>query len=209
MKLGIVLLVVVTIFIYKAFAHSENMPKQLIHIDASINNQIHRLSLLEKAINVVFIAYSVSNIQTLPELGLFQLGFHVFLNNISFFVSEFITRGLETASKRYPYVQKTAVEIAKASGVSENSRVYISKDTTMNAYTNSVLAKFPSIVLHQGLVDNASYNIAHEIGHIKNRDILHMHKILLLGNIAWDMLSMLHDHRAETHASLSLSKLEK
>ena len=122
----------------------------------------------------------------------------VLLNLIALFQGDNILLALSRAKKissdDYPRLYNVVEEMKIASGLEKMPDIYIIDDTALNAFATGRDANHAAVAITSGLLQRLNRDelqgvIAHEISHIKNRDVLLMTMCsILLGTIvilAW------------------------
>ena len=122
----------------------------------------------------------------------------VIMNLVAFFQGDSILLGISGAKKisrdDHPRLYNVVEEMKIASGLEAMPDIYIIDDPALNAFATGRDAKHASVAITSGLLQKLNRDelqgvIAHEISHIKNRDVLLMSLCsVLLGTIvilAW------------------------
>lgn len=96
-------------------------------------------------------------------------------------------RAKEVSFEQAPQIHNLVENISKIAGVPK-PKVYISPDKSANAFACGRDPKHAAICLNQGILDILDKNelegvIAHEMAHIKNRDILVMTMAMVLASL--------------------------
>jgi heat shock protein HtpX len=108
------------------------------------------------------------------------LGIAIVLNGVAYWFSDRIAisaaRAREVSPAEAPMLYRLADRLAVQYGV-PRPRVYVSPDPSPNAFATGRNPKHAAIVVNQGLLqildEEELYGVlAHEFGHVKNRDIL-------------------------------------
>jgi heat shock protein HtpX len=115
------------------------------------------------------------------------------MNLIAFFQGDSILLGISGARKigpqDHPRLYNVVEEMKIASGLEKMPDIYIIDDPALNAFATGRSPEHASVAITSGLLDKLNRDelqgvIAHEIGHIKNRDIrLMMIASVMLGSI--------------------------
>ncbi|MCX7705122.1 MAG: zinc metalloprotease HtpX [bacterium] len=104
----------------------------------------------------------------------------LFMNLISYFAGDKIvlavTRAVKVPEDRMPYLHRIVAEVSIAAGIPK-PEIYIVPSHSPNAFATGRDPHHSSIAFTQGILDLLNENelkgvIAHEISHIKNRDVL-------------------------------------
>jgi heat shock protein HtpX len=116
-----------------------------------------------------------------------------FMNLIAYFQGDSIILGMSGARKigpqDHPRLYNVVEEMKIASGLEKMPNVYIIDDPALNAFSTGRGPENASVAITSSLLDKLNRDelqgvIGHEIGHIKNRDILFMMLAsILLGSI--------------------------
>ena len=111
---------------------------------------------------------------------LVTFGLAIFLNGVAYWFSDRIALGMararEVSQTEAPRLHAIADELALRYGVPK-PRVYLSPDPTPNAFATGRNPNHAAIVVNQGLLEllndrEVAGVLAHELGHVHNRDIL-------------------------------------
>jgi heat shock protein HtpX len=123
-----------------------------------------------------------------PIIGLIISLFQAF---IAYFAGDKIALAVSGAKQvkqeEAPKIFEMIYNLSKIAGIPE-PKIYISPDKSANAFATGRNPKNASICLNQGILDILDKNelegvIAHELSHIKNRDILIMTVTMVLASV--------------------------
>jgi len=146
---------------------------------------------------LVVLGYAIGRVWMGPEGGIAGVVLAamvaVVLTLIAYFAGDkamlTMSRARQIEKKDHPQLFNVVEEMAIASGQAM-PKIYIIDDTALNAFATGRKAENASVAITSGLLaklnrDELQGVIAHELGHIKNRDILFMTLAgILLGSIA-------------------------
>lgn len=130
-----------------------------------------------------------------PYMTVFALGFASINSFVSYYFGDSIVlasmgaRMLNPADPLHKKLHNIVIEMSLASGL-PMPRIYVVPDPSPNAFATGINEKKASVAVTQGLLESLNRDelqgvIAHEMGHIKSRDILTMTLItVLIGTVA-------------------------
>jgi len=111
----------------------------------------------------------------------------IFMSLISYFQGDSIfltlSRAKRIEKKDHPVLFNVVEEMCVASGIPQVPAIYIMDEKALNAFATGRDYRHASVAVTSGLLENLNRDelqgvIAHELGHVKNRDILY---IMMLG----------------------------
>jgi heat shock protein HtpX len=102
-------------------------------------------------------------------------------------IALWVARAEEIGYEQAPQLHHMVENLSKIADIPK-PKIYISPDQSANAFACGRDPKHASICLNQGLLDILNKNelegvVAHELGHIKNRDILIMTVVMVLASL--------------------------
>lgn len=112
---------------------------------------------------------------------------------INIFIFEFVHPLFQITTAGHPMIQVVADEIAEFANIS-SVEVRILNSETATAYTGALVPQIPWVVVSSGLLssrltrDEINSIVAHEIGHVKHRDVL---TSILIGAATFSALRVL------------------
>jgi heat shock protein HtpX len=126
-----------------------------------------------------------------PIFAIFGLGISCFQAFIAYFTGDKIalavSGGKLVNQKQAPQIHTLVENLSKIAGIPK-PKIYISPDKSANAFATGRNPQNASICLNQGILDLLTKSelegvIAHELAHVKNRDILIMTVTMVLSSV--------------------------
>jgi heat shock protein HtpX len=140
---------------------------------------------------VAALFFGMATIFNRPELAIVGLVVSLGQSFVAYFFGDKIALstagGVEVQESEAPQMHEMVGNLARISGIPK-PKLYISPDNSANAFACGRDPKHASICVNQGLIKLLSKNelegvLAHEMAHIKNRDILVMTVTMVLSSI--------------------------
>jgi heat shock protein HtpX len=140
-------------------------------------------------VSVIF--YLFATVFGEPILAVIGIFFSLFQAFTAYFwgdkIALAVSGGKEASEKDFPRIHFLVENLSKVADIPKPN-IYISPDKSANAFACGRNPEVASICLNQGLLDLLNENelegvIAHELAHIKNRDILIMTVTMVLSSV--------------------------
>lgn len=133
-----------------------------------------------------------------PWIFYFAIIFGVLTNIWSFYYGDkiitFLTGAKEVNKNEFPEVYRILENLSIAAGLPKTPRLYLIQTSAMNAFATGRNPENSLVALTSGLINNLNKEelegvIAHEISHIKNRDI----KVMMIATILAGIIAIMAD----------------